>query len=80
MQGTIKVIKRSAAPGQKQKGTGFGFVVDPSGQDRFFSHSSVDGTPFDALREGDVVEFEPYEEPKGLRARHVRLIDTRCND
>jgi CspA family cold shock protein len=53
---------------------GFGFIeCQPS--DMFFHHSVVEGIAFEELREGQVVEFEAGEGPKGPRATRVRLIE-----
>ena len=74
MKGRIKVLKR-AQPGAVRKGTGYGFITDENGQDRFFPHGNVEGTSFDQLQEGLAVEFEPYEDPqRGLRARRVQVV------
>lgn len=83
MRGRLTFVKR-AQPGAPRQGSGFGFITDEQGKDRFFSHSSVVGTAFDQLKEGLDVEFEPYEEPiveyapgkrrGGLRAREVRVV------
>jgi cold shock CspA family protein len=51
---------------------GFGFLVDAAGRRRFFHRSAVVGVPFDALREQQMVQFEPREDAKGLRADNVR--------
>jgi cold shock protein len=51
---------------------GFGFIAG-DGEDMFFHHSSVEGTNFDELQEGQTVEFEVGRGPKGMRAEHVRL-------
>jgi cold shock protein len=50
---------------------GFGFIRDAGGQEYFFHRSSVQGS-FDELREGDQVNFEEEESPKGPRAKSVR--------
>jgi cold shock protein len=52
---------------------GFGFIEGEKG-DLFFHHSSVQGTTFEELREGQTVEFEEGRGPKGPRAENVRLI------
>jgi CspA family cold shock protein len=73
VRGRIKVLKR-AQPGAARKGSGYGFITDEAGVDRFFPHSNVEGTRFDQLQEGLEVEFEAYEEPgRGQRARRVRV-------
>jgi cold shock CspA family protein len=51
---------------------GFGFLIDAAGRRRFFHRSAVVGVPFDALREQQMVQFEPREDAKGLRADNVR--------
>ena len=52
---------------------GFGFIDGGSG-DLFFHHSAVEEASFEELREGQTVEFEVGQSPKGLRAEHVRLV------
>ena len=52
---------------------GFGFIGGDKG-DLFFHHSAVEGTSFEELSEGQLVEFEVGQGPKGPRAEHVRLI------
>ena len=53
---------------------GFGFIDGERG-DLFFHYSEVQGTTFEELREGQVVEFEIGEGPKGPRANTVRLAE-----
>jgi len=52
---------------------GFGFIQGERG-DIFFHSSSVEGTSFEALREGQRVEYEEGRGPKGPRAENVRLV------
>ena len=61
--GTIKRIQRDK---------GFGFIRDNSGQEYFFHRSSVQGTTFDALTEGQRVSFDEEQSAKGPRAGNVR--------
>ena len=49
---------------------GFGFIEGDQG-DLFFHHSEVQGVAFEDLREGQVVEYEVGEGPKGPRATSV---------
>lgn len=73
MKGRIKFIKHSPS-GTPQKGSGFGFITDEQGADRFFHWSDVEGTTFGQLKDGLAVEFEPTEgSGKGLRAARVRV-------
>ena len=53
---------------------GFGFI-EGDGNDLFFHHSAVEGTPFESLQEGQTVEFTVGQGQKGPRAENVRLID-----
>jgi len=53
---------------------GFGFIKSDDGQDLFFHYSELQGVTFDSLREGQSVEFEKGEGPKGLKAVNIRLI------
>ncbi len=53
---------------------GFGFI-ESQPKDMFFHHSAVEGVAFEDLKEGQVVEYQSGEGPKGPRAENVRLID-----
>lgn len=55
---------------------GFGFVKDETGKDYFFHRSAVSGDEFEDLREGDRVEFDTGQGPKGPRAENVRRAST----
>ena len=50
---------------------GFGFISPDDGRDEvFFHHSVVEGTAFEALSEGQTVEYESERGQKGhLRGR-----------
>jgi CspA family cold shock protein len=52
---------------------GFGFIEGERG-DLFFHHSEVQGTTFEELREGQMVEYEVGRGPKGPRATGVKLV------
>ena len=66
MQGAIKKIVMDK---------GFGFIEVDRGRDMFFHHSAVQGTTFEDLSIGQVVEYESGEGPKGPRATTVRVIN-----
>jgi CspA family cold shock protein len=54
---------------------GFGFVQqDDAGPDVFVHHSSIEMDGFRSLAEGDRVEFEVKEGPKGLQASNVKKV------
>ena len=52
---------------------GFGFIKGESG-DVFFHHSALVGTRMDELREGQLVEYEEGQGPKGPRAENVKPV------
>ena len=53
---------------------GFGFIENGSGTDLFFHMSAVEGTSFEALREGQKVSYNEGRGPKGPRAENVRVL------
>jgi CspA family cold shock protein len=62
-QGTIK----------KLTDRGFGFIAqDGDEKDLFFHSSELQGVEFNDLKEGDKVEFEVSESPKGPNATQVK--------
>lgn len=60
---------------KKLTNKGFGFIDTGTG-DLFFHASSLqDGLRFDDLQEGDSVEYQVGDGPKGARAEEVRRLD-----
>ena len=53
---------------------GFGFIQQEGGQDVFVHHTAIQADGFRTLAEGDRVEFETKEGPKGLQAANVRKV------
>ena len=51
---------------------GFGFIAQDTGQDVFVHHTAIAMEGFRSLAEGDKVEFDIVEGPKGLQASNVR--------
>jgi CspA family cold shock protein len=51
---------------------GFGFIAQSSGQDVFVHHTSIVGSGFKTLNEGDEVSFEAIPSEKGLKAQNVQ--------
>ncbi|HVA08090.1 MAG TPA: cold-shock protein [Acidimicrobiales bacterium] len=54
---------------------GFGFITPDDGTPDVFAHfSSIEGSGYRELIEGQKVDYESEQGPKGLRARHVRSL------
>ena len=54
---------------------GFGFITPEDGsKDLFVHHSSIEGEGFKTLSEGQSVEFDVVQGPKGPAAEKVRAI------
>ncbi len=53
---------------------GYGFITPEEGNDVFVHHSSIQGEGFKSLREGEEVEFEITQGPKGDQASNVRKV------
>ncbi len=53
---------------------GFGFIAQDSGQDVFVHHSSIQGTGFKTLNEGEPVTFEIVQSEKGPKAQNVQHL------
>ena len=53
---------------------GFGFVRGEDGKEVFFHRSGLGANEYDALSEGDVVEYVVQEGPRGPRAENVRPV------
>ena len=53
---------------------GFGFLQQEGGPDVFVHHTAISAEGFRSLAEGDVVEFEVKQGPKGLQAASVRKV------
>ena len=53
---------------------GFGFISREEGEDVFVHYRSIEGEGFKTLEEGDKVQFEVVEGPKGLQAANVSKV------
>jgi CspA family cold shock protein len=53
---------------------GYGFIAQDNGADVFVHYSVIEGGGFRSLQEGDRVEFEIVQSPKGLQATAVRKL------
>jgi CspA family cold shock protein len=65
-RGTVKWFNESK---------GYGFIEqEGGGKDVFVHYSAISGDGFKTLREGQAVEFEVVQDPKGLKAANVILL------
>ena len=62
MQGKVKWFN-------KEKG--FGFIERENGNDVFVHYTAIQEEGFKSLQEGETVEFDIVEGPKGLQAANV---------
>ena len=53
---------------------GFGFILNADGKDVFVHFTSIEGGGFRSLKDGEKVQFEQVEGPKGLHAQHVLRV------
>jgi CspA family cold shock protein len=51
---------------------GFGFISQEGGEDVFVHHTAIQMDGFRTLKEGERVEFDVTQGPKGLQAANVR--------
>ncbi len=65
LQGTVKWFNESK---------GFGFIEQEDGKDVFVHYSAIAGSGFKTLNEGDKVEFEVVDGPKGPAAANVQKV------
>ena len=65
LKGTVKWFNESK---------GFGFIEQEQGKDVFVHYSAIEGSGFKTLNEGDNVEFEIVDGPKGPAAAKVQKI------
>ncbi len=53
---------------------GYGFIQREKGGDVFVHYSAIQSDGYRSLNEGDAVEFDVQEGPKGLQAANVTKI------
>lgn len=64
-QGTVKWFSNDK---------GYGFISQDDGEDVFVHFSAIESEGYKSLAEGQAVEFEVTEGPKGKQAANVRLL------
>ena len=64
-KGTVKWFNRSK---------GYGFIAREDGDDVFVHYNAIEGEGYKSLDEGDRVQFEIGQGPKGLQANKVSKL------
>jgi CspA family cold shock protein len=54
---------------------GYGFITTDEGEDVFVHYSAIGGSGFRTLEQGQRVQFEVTQGPKGLQAANVNKLD-----
>jgi CspA family cold shock protein len=54
---------------------GYGFIAPESGEDVFVHFSAIQSTGYRSLDEGQAVEFDIAQSPKGAQAANVRPLE-----
>jgi len=65
-QGTVKWFNNDK---------GYGFIKRSTGEDVFVHHSAIQASGYRTLNEGERVEFDVKQGPKGLQAENVRRFE-----
>jgi CspA family cold shock protein len=53
---------------------GYGFIEQEGGPDLFVHYSAIQGSGYRSLEDGQAVEFEVVQGPKGPQADQVRRV------
>ena len=53
---------------------GFGFISSEAGKDIFVHHSVIEGQGYRTLQDGETVEYDAEEGPKGSKATRVKRV------
>jgi CspA family cold shock protein len=74
MGGATRKVDMAQGKIKRLTDRGFGFIEMADKKDMFFHMSTLVDVQWDDLREGQSVEFEVSEGPKGPRAEKVRVL------
>ena len=81
-KGTVKWFRNAKEEKPMPKGTvkwfnnskGYGFIAQENGEDVFVHYSAIQGDGYKSIEEGQAVEFEITQGPKGAQATNVVKI------
>ena len=59
---------------------GYGFIKRNSGEDVFVHHTAIQSQGYRTLNEGEKVEFDVKQGPKGLQAENVRRVEAAAGE
>ena len=72
---TKEIVHEGTGRGEVvQRGQGYGFIQRSSGEDVFVHFSAIQEEGYKTLNEGEAVEFECQQGPKGLNAANVMRV------
>lgn len=59
---------------------GYGFIVGDEGQDVFVHYTSIQGSGFRVLKDGEMVDYELAKGDKGFQARNVNRPEAKAEE
>jgi CspA family cold shock protein len=69
--GALELIREQGTVKWFNAAKGYGFIQRQSGEDVFVHFSAIEAEGYKTLNEGQAVEFEVKQGPKGLQAERV---------
>jgi cold shock protein len=72
--GAIEVAREQGTVKWFNAAKGYGFIQRQSGEDVFVHFSAIQSEGYKSLNEGQAVEFEVKQGPKGLQAESVSAL------
>ncbi|MGA8142942.1 MAG: cold-shock protein [Candidatus Acidiferrales bacterium] len=72
--GVAKVAREQGTVKWFNAAKGYGFIQRQSGEDVFVHFSAIQSEGYKSLNEGQAVEFEVKQGPKGLQAESVTAL------